>query len=390
MIYFDSAATTFQKPRTVADAMRNAMATMSSPGRGGYPAAMRAAEAAFDCRTELAELYHLENPEQVAFTMNATHGLNIAIKSLVPPGGKAVISGYEHNAVTRPLAALGAQVSVAAAPLFQPAAVTAAFDRLIVPGTDAVICNHVSNVFGFVQPVEAIAAICREREVPFIIDASQSAGMLTLDMTALGAAFIAMPGHKGLYGPQGTGLLLCGQTPPQGTGILLCGGDGLPAALLEGGTGSISIQQEMPDFLPDRLEAGTHNITGIAGLLEGLRFVEKQGVQSIGSHERALTVQMGESLAQLPGVEVFRSKDPSQQAGVLSFRVSGMDCEELGEALGRRDIALRSGLHCAPLAHRTAGTLETGTVRASVSAFNVPQEIPRFVRELRQILSEKP
>ena len=202
MIYFDSAATTFQKPRTVADAMRNAMATMSSPGRGGYPAAMRAAEAAFDCRTELAELYHLENPEQVAFTMNATHGLNIAIKSLVPPGGKAVISGYEHNAVTRPLAALGAQVSVAAAPLFQPAAVTAAFDRLIVPGTDAVICNHVSNVFGFVQPVEAIAAICREREVPFIIDASQSAGMLTLDMTALGAAFIAMPGHKGLYGPQ--------------------------------------------------------------------------------------------------------------------------------------------------------------------------------------------
>ena len=377
MIYFDSAATTFQKPRTVADAMRNAMATMSSPGRGGYPAAMRAAEAAFDCRTELAELYHLENPEQVAFTMNATHGLNIAIKSLVPPGGKAVISGYEHNAVTRPLAALGAQVSVAAAPLFQPAAVTAAFDRLIVPGTDAVICNHVSNVFGFVQPVEAIAAICREREVPFIIDASQSAGMLTLDMTALGAAFIAMPGHKGLYGPQGTGVLLCGKDVPVRT-------------LLEGGTGSISIQQEMPDFLPDRLEAGTHNIAGIAGLLEGLRFVEKQGVQSIGSHERALTVQMGESLAQLPGVEVFRSKDPSQQAGVLSFRVSGMDCEELGEALGRRDIALRSGLHCAPLAHRTAGTLETGTVRASVSAFNVPQEIPRFVRELRQILTEKP
>ena len=256
MIYFDSAATTFQKPRTVADAMRDAMATMSSPGRGGYPAAMRAAEAAFDCRTELAELYHLENPEQVAFTMNATHGLNIAIKSLVPPGGKAVISGYEHNAVTRPLAALGAQVSVAAAPLFQPAAVTAAFDRLIVPGTDAVICNHVSNVFGFVQPVEAIAAICREREVPFIIDASQSAGMLTLDMTALGAAFIAMPGHKGLYGPQGTGVLLCGKDVPVRT-------------LLEGGTGSISIQQEMPDFLPDRLEAGTHNMPGIAGLLAG-------------------------------------------------------------------------------------------------------------------------
>ena len=177
MIYFDSAATTFQKPRAVADAMLAALATMSSPGRGGYPAAMAAADAAFDCRTELAELYHAESPEQVVFTMNATHGLNIAIKSLVPPGGRAVISGYEHNAVTRPLAALGAQVSVAAAPLFRPEAVTAAFDRLIVPGTDAVICSHVSNVFGFVQPVEAVAAICRQRGVPFIIDASQSAGM---------------------------------------------------------------------------------------------------------------------------------------------------------------------------------------------------------------------
>ena len=373
MIYFDSAATTFQKPRTVADAMRNAMATMSSPGRGGYPAAMRAAEAAFDCRTELAELYHLENPEQVAFTMNATHGLNIAIKSLVPPGGKAVISGYEHNAVTRPLAALGAQVSVAAAPLFQPAAVTAAFDRLIVPGTDAVICNHVSNVFGFVQPVEAIAAICREREVPFIIDASQSAGMLTLDMTALGAAFIAMPGHKGLYGPQGTGVLLCGKDVPVRT-------------LLEGGTGSISIQQEMPDFLPDRLEAGTHNMPGIAGLLAGVRFVRRQGTQTILRHEHALTCRTAESLRRLPGVEVFARPGCPAQAGVVSFRVPGRDVETVGEALARRGFAVRAGLHCAPLAHRTAGTLDTGTVRVSFSAFNTPQEADRLAEAVGDIL----
>ena len=375
MIYLDCAATTFQKPPAVAAAMERAMATMSSPGRGGYQAAMEAADTAFTCRSELAAMFHVENPERVVFTMNATHALNIAIKSLVPPGGRAVISGYEHNAVTRPLAALRAKTAVAAAPLFQPEAVLAAFEQTVTPDTDAVICNHVSNVFGMILPIQELARLCRERGVPFILDASQSAGCLPVHLEELGAAFIAMPGHKGLYGPQGTGLLLCGQTPPP---------------LLEGGTGSESIRQEMPDFLPDRLEAGTHNIAGIAGLLEGLRFVEKQGVQSIGSHERALTVQMGESLAQLPGVEVFRSKDPSQQAGVLSFRVSGMDCEELGEALGRRDIALRSGLHCAPLAHRTAGTLETGTVRASVSAFNVPQEIPRFVRELRQILSEKP
>ena len=372
MIYFDSAATTFQKPRAVADAMLAALATMSSPGRGGYPAAMAAADAAFDCRTELAELYHAESPEQVVFTMNATHGLNIAIKSLVPTGGRAVISGYEHNAVTRPLAALGAQVSVAAAPLFRPEAVTAAFDRLIVPGTDAVICSHVSNVFGFVQPVEAVAAICRQRGVPFIIDASQSAGMLTLDMAALGAAFIAMPGHKGLYGPQGTGVLLCGKDVPVRT-------------LLEGGTGSLSMQQEMPDFLPDRLEAGTHNMPGIAGLLAGVRFVRQLGPENICREERLLAHQAAEGLRRVPGLTVHALPDLAAQAGVLSIIPEQMDAEALGAALAERGIAVRAGLHCAPLAHRTAGTLNTGTVRLSFSHWNTREEVDRLLEAVGEI-----
>ena len=372
MIYFDSAATTFQKPRAVADAMLAALATMSSPGRGGYPAAMAAADAAFDCRTELVELYHAESPEQVVFTMNATHGLNIAIKSLVPPGGRAVISGYEHNAVTRPLAALGAQVSVAAAPLFRPEAVTAAFDRLIVPGTDAVICSHVSNVFGFVQPVEAVAAICRQRGVPFIIDASQSAGMLTLDMAALGAAFIAMPGHKGLYGPQGTGVLLCGKDVPVRT-------------LLEGGTGSLSMQQEMPDFLPDRLEAGTHNMPGIAGLLAGVRFVRQLGPENICREERLLAHQAAEGLRRVPGLTVHALPDLAAQAGVLSIVPEQMDAEALGAALAERGIAVRAGLHCAPLAHRTAGTLNTGTVRLSFSHWNTREEVDRLLEAVGEI-----
>ena len=372
MIYFDSAATTFQKPRAVADAMLAALATMSSPGRGGYPAAMAAADAAFDCRTELAELYHAESPEQVVFTMNATHGLNIAIKSLVPPGGRAVISGYEHNAVTRPLAALGAQVSVAAAPLFRPEAVTAAFDRLIVPGTDAVICSHVSNVFGFVQPVEAVAAICRQRGVPFIIDASQSAGMLTLDMAALGVAFIAMPGHKGLYGPQGTGVLLCGKDVPVRT-------------LLEGGTGSLSMQQEMPDFLPDRLEAGTHNMPGIAGLLAGVRFVRQLGPENICREERLLAHQAAEGLRRVPRLTVHALPDLAAQAGVLSIIPEQMDAEALGAALAERGIAVRAGLHCAPLAHRTAGTLNTGTVRLSFSHWNTREEVDRLLEAVGEI-----
>ena len=372
MIYLDSAATTFQKPTAVAAAMAEALATMSSPGRGGYGAAMRAADIAFACRSELAEMFHLENPEQVVFTMNATHALNIAIKSLVPPGGRVVISGYEHNAVTRPLAALRADVSVAAGPLFDQAAVLAAFDRLIVPGIDAVICNHVSNVFGFIQPVEAVAALCRERGVPFIIDASQSAGMLPLDMPALGAAFIAMPGHKGLYGPQGTGVLLCG--------------DGKVTPLMEGGTGSLSIQQEMPDFLPDRLEAGTHNMPGIAGLLAGIRFVRRQGMEDIFRRECLLTRQTAEGLQKLPGVRVFLSPEPAAQAGVLSFTAEGHDVEELGSALGQRDIAVRAGTHCAPGAHRTAGTLDTGTVRLSFSHWNTSAEVTGFLDAMREIL----
>ena len=242
-----------------------------------------------------------------------------------------------------------------------------------MPGVDVVICNHVSNVFGFVQPVEKVAALCRSRGVPLIVDASQSAGILPINMKSLGAAYIAMPGHKGLYGPQGTGVLLCG--------------DGqMPKPLLEGGTGSISLSQEMPDFLPDRIEAGTHNMPGIAGLLAGVRFVRRQGTQAVLRHEHALTCRTAESLRRLPGVEAFAHPGCLAQAGVVSFRVPGRDVETVGEALARRGIAVRAGLHCAPLAHRTAGTLDTGTVRVSFSAFNTPQEADRLAEAVEDIL----
>ena len=373
MIYLDSAATTFQKPPSVTAAMQDALLTMSSPGRGGYPAAMKAAETAFQCRSELAELFGVGNPERVVFTSSATHGLNIAIKSLVSPGGKAVVSGYEHNAVTRPLTALGAEVSAAEAPLFRQSEVAAAFDRLIVPGTDAVICNHISNVFGFIQPVEAIAAMCRERGVPFIIDASQSAGVLPLNLDRLEAAFIAMPGHKGLYGPQGTGVLLCGENIPVRT-------------LLEGGTGSLSMQQEMPDFLPDRLEAGTHNMPGIAGLLAGVRFVKQRGMANILNHERRLTLLAAEGIRMLPGAKVLAMPGLREQAGVLSFVPLKKDVEEVGTSLAEQGIAVRTGLHCAPFAHKSAGTLDTGTVRVSFSDFNTRLEVYRLLAVLHDLL----
>lgn len=370
MIYFDAAATTFQKPRAVKDAVRRAMDTMSSPGRGNYAAAALAAQTLFQCRMELGELFGVEDPEQVVFTSCATHGLNIAIRSLVGAGGRVVISGYEHNAVTRTLHAIeGVQIHVVNTPLFDQEAMVRGFEELISPDIDAVICTHVSNVFGYILPIQAIAALCRERGVPLILDASQSAGCLTIDQRALQAAFIAMPGHKGLYGPQGTG-------------VLLCGGSGEP--LLRGGTGSSSQDQEMPGFLPDRLEPGTHNVPGIAGLLAGVRFVRTAGLAAIRRHGYVLAEQLLTALEGEEAYQVFGSHDSALQAPVLSFLPRRGDAEELCEYLSGQGIALRGGLHCAPYAHQTAGTLSTGTARFSVSAFNRPDEVERLAAALKK------
>lgn len=366
MIYLDSAATTLQKPRRVAEAAAQAIHTCASPGRGGHQAAMAAADTAFQCRQAAAQLLGVDDPERVVFTFNTTHALNIAIGSLVSPGDPVVISGWEHNAVTRPLKALGADIRVAAGPLFDPDAAVSAFARQVTQEVKCVICTHCSNVFGMVLPIEAIARLCKQRGVPLIVDAAQSAGCLPVDLEGWGAAFVAMPGHKGLYGPQGTGLLLCGK-------------EVAIKPLLYGGTGSASLVQDMPDFLPDRLEAGTPNIPGLAGLLEGLAFVTKKGPETILAHERKLVALAREGLGQLPGIEVFGDNLGLGQAGVLSFRVHHMDCEETAAWLGERGVAVRAGLHCAPLAHEAAGTLDTGTVRCSFSAFNTAVEVERFL-----------
>ena len=372
MIYFDSAATTLEKPACVPAAAARAMTRLASPGRGGYRAGREAAEVVYQTRELAARLFHAGDLENVVLTANATHGLNIAIRSLVKEGGTVVISGYEHNAVTRPLHAIpGVTVRTAAGPLFDADGVYAAFEREITPSVDAVICNHVSNVFGFIQPVERIARLCRERGVPLIVDASQSAGTLPVDMEGWGAAFIAMPGHKGLYGPQGTGLLLCG---------------GEAAPLLYGGTGSLSARQEMPDFLPDRLEAGTQNVCGAAGLLAGMRFVSGRGMERIHAWERGLAERMMDALEGVPGVRVYRGGQ--SQSGLFSLTVEGLDCEVAAEELARQNVAVRAGLHCAPLAHQSAGTADTGTVRFSFSAFNRVPQVDRAVEILRRIVKD--
>lgn len=350
MIYLDSAATTFQKPPEIWKAVQRALETCASPGRGGYREAMQAAEVVFQCRERAAALFDCA-PEQVVFTMNATHGLNQAIKDLVRPGDRVVVSGFEHNAVMRPLCALGARIVTAGQKLFDPDDTIRAFQRTVTSNTRAVICTHVSNVFGYILPIREIAKLCRKRRVPLILDASQSAGVYPVSLRDTGAAYIAMPGHKGLYGPQGTGILLCGRVPCR--------------TLLEGGTGSVSRLFAMPDLLPDRLEAGTCNVPGIAGLAAGIDFVERTGLAEIAQWEETLCQAI---LSQLPdGVTAFAG---APQSGVLSLQLEQLDCETAAAMLAEREIAVRAGLQCAPLAHRSAGTLEQGTVRVSFSALN--------------------
>ena len=359
MIYLDSAATAFQKPLSVRQAVNSALVTMSSPGRGAYGSAMRAADTVLQCREEAAALFHVRQPESVIFTSSATHGLNTAIFSLARPGSRVVVSGYEHNAVMRPLYALEADIAVASAPLFDSDAQLAAFEHLL-SGADLAVCTHVSNVFGAILPIEDIAALCRREKVPLIIDASQSAGILPIDFEALGAEYIAMPGHKGLLGPQGTGILLCRQSA---------------RPLLYGGTGSNSADRKMPEFLPDRLEAGTHNVPGIAGLLAGLRWIQSRGLERIRNHENMLMHRFAENIVGRERFSLFLSEDTSRQAGLLSLCVEGMDGEDVAHRLGQRGIAVRAGLHCAPCAHRSAGTMEDGTVRFSFSPFNSVRDV---------------
>ena len=369
MIYLDNGATSFHKPRQVYRAVLEAMKTCANPGRGGHGAALRAARTVFRCRETAAAFFDCP-PEQVVFTSSCTHGLNIAIRSLVKPGDPVLVSGFEHNAVTRPLHSLGADIRVAGRKLFDWEDTISSFERELRRKPKAAVFTHVSNVFGYVLPVQRLAQLCRSYEVPFIVDAAQSAGVLPVHLGELGAAFIAMPGHKGLLGPQGTGLLLCG-APAQ--------------CLMQGGTGSASASQMMPDYLPDRLEPGTLNVPGIAGLEAGLAHLNRLGLEAVFGREHTQLERCASGLRKL-GMEVFSGP---HQAGTVSFRC-GMDCEEAAQVLGKQGIAVRAGLHCAPFAHESAGTLETGTIRVSFGLDASDGQTDGFLRAVSKLPPGKP
>ena len=368
MTYLDSGATSFPKPQMVTNAMVRAMETCANPGRGGYEAAMRAAHVVMQCREQAGELFDCQ-PEQVVCTANCTQGLNMAIRTLVKPGSKVVISGFEHNAVTRPLHLLGANIQVAGRKLFDPADTLEQFEATLKRGVDAAVFTHVSNVFGYSLPVEEMAQLCKHYSVPFAVDCAQSAGILPVSLKNWGADFIAMPGHKGLLGPMGTGLLLCGRQP---------------APLLAGGTGSQSKDQNMPDFLPDGGEAGTVNVPGIAGLTAGMHYIRTEGMDRIFRREVGQMRRCAKKLETL-GYRVFCGE---QQCGTVSF-VPDCDCEELAGYLGKEGICVRAGLHCAPLAHESAGTLETGTVRISFGHLACAQQTGNLMFALEKFRNSR-
>ena len=364
MTYLDHGATSFPKPAPVCRAVGEAMAVCANPGRGSHAAARMGAEVLFRCREAAGELFRIR-PDHVVLAQNCTHGLNLAIRTLAGRGDRVVISGFEHNAVTRPLHGIGARPAVAGRRLFDPEDTLRAFTRALDAGAKCAVFTHVSNVFGYVLPVEELARECRKRGVPFILDAAQSAGAVPIDFEGLGADFLAMPGHKGLLGPMGTGLLLC-KRPPK--------------PLLMGGTGSDSELQTMPAYLPDRAEAGTANVPGFAGLEAGIRMILEWGPETIGRHEAALVAYTGEKLAKL-GYEVFRGRD---QLGTLSFRGRD-DCQIIADRLAAADIAVRAGLHCAPLAHKSAGTLDTGTVRISFGHDSTMEDADSLLEKIEDI-----
>ncbi len=368
MIYLDNAATTLTKPRAVHEAVIRAMRYAGGYARGGHAAAVRAGDTVYSCREQAAGLFGVDDPAKVVFTMNATHAINLAVNGLVEPGMKVAVGGYEHNAVMRPLSLRKVTPFVMDAPLWDKGAMVEKAKEALQWGAEIFILNHVSNVFGYIAPVGEIAELLNKKGVPLILDASQSAGAIDIDVKKLPClAALCMPGHKGLYGPQGTGILIALDEKIASK------------PLLAGGTGSVSEDINQPSFLPDALESGTPNVPGIAGLAAGIAFVRSVGPSNIMEHERVLVSELSRALE--GKAECFSGSD---QAGVLSIRAEGIKSEILADRLAEKQVAVRAGLHCAPLAHRTAGTENTGTVRLSLSFYSTSRQAEQAAEAIIQ------
>jgi len=375
-IYLDNAATSFPKPEPVCAAVaRTLRYGAANPGRGGYRLSLAAGRVVLAARDAAAQLVGMPDPARIIFTANATEAINLALFGVLQPGDRVVTTSMEHNAVVRPLRALAdrgvevVKVTADALGFVSPADLREA----CTPGTRLLAMTHCSNVTGTVQAIEELGRWCRTQGILFMVDAAQSAGLLPIDVTEMGIDLLAVPGHKGLLGPPGTGFL--------------CVGEGVQVKpLLYGGTGTRSTSDRQPDELPERLESGTLNVIGLAGLLAGLEYLQKAGPVRVREHERALLEQLLGGLRRIPGATLFGPVDSQRHGGALSFTLEGGDPTELGHRLdAEHDICVRVGLHCAPDAHRTIGTFPVGTVRVSPGWFNTHEEIDRFLAAVHSL-----
>lgn len=372
MIYLDNAATTFPKPARVLEAVRKCLTAYGgNPGRGGHPLAMAAAEKIFDCREELASFFGLRDPARVILTSNCTAALNLALKGLSRPGDHWLVSDFEHNSVRRPLERLKAEGKIDYSRFSLLDFSLGELERLLRPNTRLLLCTAASNVCPVTAPLEKLGEFCRSHGLLFVVDGAQAAGHLGIYMDRMKISALCLPSHKGLYGIQGAGALLLA--------------DGCtPEPMLEGGSGSLSLDPGMPEELPERYEAGTLPTPAIVSLLEGVRFVRSIGLDAISAHERALAAECREMLASIPGSVVYA---PDRTGSVLSFNVAGFSADQLASRLGGAGICVRGGYHCAPWAHQALGSVSPfgGTVRVSFSWFSTSADVAALFSALRAI-----
>lgn len=379
LIYLDNAATTYPKPTQTWAAMEDFLGQSSAnPGRGGHRMALEAGRIVLRVREQIADFISAQQPEEIVFTSSATESLNLALLGGVHRGDHLIITSMEHNAVARPAQHLkenGVELDVIYADSYgviDPRDIA----HRIKKNTKMVATIHASNVTGGIMPIQAIGQICREQDIKFLLDASQTAGVIPINVLDLNVDFLAFPGHKGVYGPPGIGVL-----------YVRWGVEIEPIKF--GGTGSQSESLGMPHLVPDRYEAGTLNTVGIVGLGAGVEFIQHTGIDKIGAYERELTKQLITGLRKIDRIDIYGPSDPNERVGVISFNIRGMDSAEVGFILDQVfGIAVRVGLHCAPLAHKTLGTLEKGSVRASLSYFNTREEVNQLIAAIKEIVRE--
>jgi cysteine desulfurase family protein len=381
MIYFDNGATSFPKPPAVEEAVVAAMRRYgANPGRSGHQMSLDAAIKVYECREAAASLFGAAEPEHVVFTQNCTHAVNLAIKGALRRDDHVIISDLEHNSILRPVHTLAERgiITYSVATVSEDEEETLHnFTQLIQPNTRMIACTHGSNVWGIRLPIRKLGQLAAHCGILFLVDAAQTAGVVEIDMARDNIDFLCAAGHKSLYGPTGTGLLITAR------------GSEL-ATLIEGGTGTMSADYGQPADMPERLESGTINTMGILGLGAGIGYVKKMTIPVIYNHEMKLGTLIRQRLEAIRGVRLYtRTYEKGVHLPVISFNIGGMSSEEVVEKLSEKGFALRGGLHCAPLAHRKMDTLRTGAARISIGAFNNTEQSLHLCKAIEQVAARR-